>query len=180
MSEPPRYDETYVQGMEWLNDLERCDGFNPCGACPRCTRIESLGIVGHEAAKFTEAKEVEARKAIRDLIEQYQPARVVSGECPLGGVDIWAREIAVAHGVPFDPKAPRQHSWDGEYGFKARNLDIAKSTLVVCIVVHDLPPTYRGRRFDGCYHCKGRNPPHVKSGGCWTAWRAARREWIIL
>jgi hypothetical protein len=142
--------------------------------------VRTLGIVGHEAAKFTEATEVAARRAIRDLIERYRPEVVVSGECPLGGVDIWAREIAVAHGVRFDPKAPRQHSWEGEYGFKARNLDIAKSDHVACVVVRELPPTYRGMRFNGCYHCKGRNPVHVKSGGCWTAWRAPSREWVIL
>lgn len=142
--------------------------------------IDSLGIVGHEAAKFAPETEGIARNLIRDAIVYHKPRKVVSGECPLGGVDIWAREEAVKLGVPFDPKAPRQHTWDGEYGFKARNLDIAKSDIVLCIVVKELPVTYKGMRFADCYHCKGRNPPHIKSGGCWTAWRAARREWRII
>lgn len=139
-----------------------------------------LGIVGHEKAKFTPETEAKARQIIRDLIAKYKPDAVCSGECPLGGVDIWAREEAKALGVEFVPYAPRQNSWDGEYGFKARNLDIAKSDLVVCIVVREFPVTYRGRRFEFCYHCKDRNPPHIKSGGCWTAWRAKAREWHIV
>ncbi len=139
-----------------------------------------LGIVGHEAAKFTPRTEAIAREAIRGLINYYAPAEVVSGECPLGGVDIWTREEAVSLGYPFRGCAPRQHSWEGEYGFKARNLDIAKSDIVACVVVAELPPTYRGRRFNGCYHCLDRNPVHVKSGGCWTAWKAPDREWRII
>jgi hypothetical protein len=51
---------------------------------------------------------------------------------------------------------------------------------VACINVIALPDSYRGRRFDGCYHCLTRNPPHIKSGGCWTAWRAKSREWRLI
>lgn len=142
--------------------------------------VRSLGIVGHEAAKFTKGGEAAARWHIRDLINHYQPEEVVSGDCPLGGVDIWTEEEAKALGVPFRACSPRQHSWEGEYGFKARNLDIAKSDVVACVVVKDLPETYRGRRFDGCYHCHDRIPAHAKSGGRWTSWRAPAREWRII
>lgn len=145
--------------------------------------IDSLGIVGHGADKFTPHTEALARAEIRGLIRGHAPRVVVSGESPVGGIDIWTREEAHALRVPFEPKAPLVNEWDppnGGYGFKARNLDIAKCDLVVCIVVRELPPGYRGRRFDGCYHCMGRNPAHVKSGGCWTAWKSARPEWIIL
>lgn len=141
-----------------------------------------LGIVGHEAAKFTAETEAKARAIIREtLLLTIRPAMVVSGECPLGGVDVWAREEAVAAGITFVGFEPLQHRWDAPYGFKARNLDIAHtSDLVLCIVVETLPESYSGMRFDGCYHCGDRTPPHVKSGGCWTAWRAESRMWGII
>lgn len=167
----PRYDDVYFEGVAWLDGLARAEP------------LESLGIVGHEAAKFTPTTERAARSLIRQAINYYRPRKVVSGECPLGGVDIWAREESAALGVPFHPYAPEVNEWEppnGGYGFKARNIDIAKSQHVICVVVDALPPTYRGRRFDICYHCGKRNPPHVKSGGCWTAWRCPSREWVIV
>lgn len=140
-----------------------------------------LGIVGHEAAKFTPVTELEARDRIGLTLDLYAPTLVVSGECPLGGVDVWAREEAEAVGIPFIGFKPLQHRWDAPYGFKARNLDIAHTAdLVVCIVVATLPEGYTGRRFDGCYHCGDRTPPHVKSGGCWTAWQCKSRMWGII
>lgn len=140
-----------------------------------------LGIVGHAAEKFTPETQAAAEEAIAQLIAWYDPEVVVSGHSPMGGVDILAEEMAKQEGIKLDIKTPRQHTWDGEYGFKARNLDIAKSSdLVVCIVVKELPRGFKGMKFGDCYHCKGRNPPHVKSGGCWTAWKALRRKWVIL
>lgn len=138
---------------------------------------KSLAIVGHEAAKFTRDTEQIARIHIRDLFRVHNPDVVESGECPLGGIDIWTRLEAVDAGIRFVPRAPRQHSWEGEYGFKARNLDLSKCSHVACVVVETLPATYTGMRFNGCYHCGTRNQPHVKSGGCWTAWRCPSREW---
>ena len=139
-----------------------------------------LGIVGHEAAKFTPENQALARKAIRDVILIYRPSLVVSGRCPLGGIDIWAIEEATKLGVETKEFVPEHHCWDGKYGFKARNLDIAKSDHVVCVSVRDYPLTYVGRRFPSCYHCKGRVEPHVKGGGCWTAWKCPSREWRII
>lgn len=137
-----------------------------------------LGIVGHEAAKFTNQTEWMARDIIREAILSSGAKVVCSGECPLGGVDIWTREEALALGREFVPYPPKVNNW--EDGFKPRNLQIAAAKKVLCIVVAQLPATYRGRKFDGCYHCLDRNPPHVKSGGCWTAWRAKEREWRII
>lgn len=140
-----------------------------------------LGIVGHAAEKFTKRTERLAREAIDEAIAKHQPEALVSGRSPMGGVDIWTEEAAERHGIHMDAKVPRQHTWDGEYGFKARNLDIANtSDLVLCIVVEHLPSGFSGMQFKHCYHCRGRNPVHVKSGGCWTAWKAKAREWRIL
>lgn len=137
-----------------------------------------LGIVGHEAAKFTPKTEGAARAFIRALIRLKGASEVCSGECPLGGIDVWTREETLALGLPFVPYPPKENTWEG--GFKPRNLQIAAADHVCCIVVDRLPASYRGRVFQGCYHCRDRNPPHVKSGGCWTAWKAKSREWRII
>jgi hypothetical protein len=129
------------------------------------------GIVGHEDAKFTTVTEQYAREAIRALLRPGD--EVVSGDCPLGGIDKWSIEEAKAMGLVTREHSPKVHSWDGPGGFKDRNILIAEDCEeAVCIVVRTLPPTYKGRRFPYCYHCATRENPkptdHVKSGGCWT------------
>lgn len=137
-----------------------------------------LGIVGSEAAKFTPETEAAARAAIREAILRHGATKVTSGGCHLGGVDIYAEEEAKALGIPFEAFLPKTLSWEG--GYKQRNLKIAQADLVLCITVKELPTSYKGMTFKGCYHCGTKNPPHVKSGGCWTAWKCKRQEWVIL
>jgi hypothetical protein len=96
---------------------------------------------------------------------------VISGHSPLGGIDIWAIQIAEAHGIPTLEYAPRKLTWEG--GYKQRNLQIADtSDLLACITLRSLPDSFRGMRFPLCYHCGTRD--HVKSGGCWTMKQARR------
>jgi len=131
-----------------------------------------IGIIGNAADKFTpELKEL-AERVIKDILADFKPGDVlVSGRCPLGGVDVWAEEMAKAMGIPTDIKVPKQHRWDAEYGFKQRNIDIAKESVHLwVIVVEEYPEGYVGRRFKGCYHCG--TSDHVKSGACWTAKQA--------
>lgn len=125
-----------------------------------------VGIVGHEAAKFTSETEAAAREEIRRLIAG--AARVVSGRCHLGGIDIWAIQEAKRLGIPTTEYPPARLTWEG--GYKQRNQQIAEaSDVVASIVVERLPATYAGMRFpQGCYHCKTAPEHHVKSGGCWT------------
>lgn len=125
-----------------------------------------LGIVGHEAAKFTLDKEWEARELIVNLLYQHDGPEVISGACHLGGIDIWAVCVAQACFLPYTEYPPATQKWEG--GYKQRNIKIAEeSDKVICIVVKKLPPEYQGMRFKMCYHCK--TDSHVKSGGCWTA-----------
>ena len=140
-----------------------------------------VGIVGSEAAKFTPETERKAREAIRTILGQ---ARVmISGHCHLGGIDIWAEEEADRIGVDAMIFPPFALNWND--GYRPRNLKIAQhSDVVYCITLKELPPSYTGMEFDGCYHCanseNGCKEPHVKSGGCWTALKCERREWIII
>lgn len=130
-----------------------------------------LGIVGSEAAKFTPITANRATNAIYGLIEEFRPWLIVSGECHLGGVDLWAKEAAKSYGVKFHGFPPKTLRWSG--GYKERNLEIAKaSDVVVCITVDRLPQDYSGMRFKLCYHC-GKDD-HVKSGGCWTMKQAQK------
>jgi len=129
----------------------------------------NIGIIGNAADKFTAESAQRCKDAIRSLLKN--SATVVSGHCHLGGVDLWAEEIAKELGLPTLVFAPKNRSWDGPYGYKARNLDIAKNSDEVHVfVVSTYPPDYKDRKFKLCYHC-GTND-HVKSGACWTAKRA--------
>lgn len=122
-----------------------------------------IGIVGSEAIKFTKQTERAARAVINSLLRDEDI--VVSGHCPLGGIDIWAIEEAEKLGLKTIEYKPKIQRWNG--GYKERNIKIAKaSELVVCITLRRLPKKYDGMRFDLCYHCGTKN--HVKSGGCWT------------
>ena len=144
----------------------------------------TLGIVGHGADKFTRATERGAKEAMMAVVEWTGPGRICSGASPLGGVDGWAEKCAAFYELPFLEHAPQVNSWEATGGFRDRNLAIARdSEIVLCVVVDKLQPGYRGRRFDGCYHCarhEERPPEHVKSGGCWTAWKCQRGIWAIV
>lgn len=135
-----------------------------------------VGIIGHGADKFTEEGEQYAKQIIATIIKGYQSlgeVTIVSGHSPVGGIDIWAEALGVDLGCDLDIKTPRQHRWDAEYGYKARNLDIANSSDVVyVIVVKEYPPNYAGMRFKSCYHCHSTD--HIKSGGCWTGKQAQK------
>jgi hypothetical protein len=130
-----------------------------------------IGIVGHEAAKFTRETQARARSEITcllqaDIMANNAPTVVVSGACHLGGIDIWAIEEAKVLGLQTIEYPPAVHRWEG--GYRERNIQIAEAAeLVVSVVVKTLPASYSGMRFSMCYHCGVTT--HVKSGGCWTA-----------
>lgn len=134
--------------------------------------MPNIGIVGHESLKFLPAQVDAAKAIIREILTPVD-AVVVSGHCHLGGVDIWAEEIAIEMGR-YRPEliyAPKSMSWEG--GYKERNMQIAYSSHEIhVIVVKDYPPDYKGMRHDHCYHCY--TTDHIKSGACWTAKQGKR------
>jgi hypothetical protein len=143
--------------------------------------LKTIGIVGNGTDKFTTegqavAKAICIQILTTSLIRGEKPV-LVSGHSPVGGIDIWAEEAADWLGIPKDIKAPKVEQWNppGEYGYKARNLDIAASDVVHVILADIYPDEYTGRKFDYCYHCRAAGVPdtdHVKSGGCWTGHRS--------
>ena len=141
----------------------------------------NIAIVGAEAAKFTPESEGAARDVIRMLLADADAEVMVSGGCHLGGVDIWAEEIARNLDVRTIVHLPAIHEWAG--GYRERNMLIARDADVVhVIVVKGYPPGYTGMRFPLCYHCQATD--HVKSGACWTAKQAAKlgkpAHWHII
>lgn len=125
-----------------------------------------VGIVGSEEAKFTIETKKMSIDIIRQLLARPNVTAVCSGGCHLGGIDIWAEEVADEFGIDKLIFVPKTLSW--EKGYKPRNINIAEnSDEVNCITVKTLPENYVGMRFIYCYHCK--TYEHIKSGGCWTA-----------
>lgn len=136
-----------------------------------------IGIIGHGTDKFTFISKTKAIELIQDIFYNYSPdfedIILVSGHSPVGGVDIWAEEMANSLNIPLDLKIPKQNKWDAEYGYKQRNLDIARdSDELHVILVRNYPSTYKGVKYDYCYHCKTND--HIKSGACWTAKQAKK------
>lgn len=151
--------------------------------------VRRVAIVGHSEDKFTGLTAPLAQQAIASILDREKASVLVSGGCPLGGVDIWAEKIAVHKGIDTRIFRPDIHKWDPKEGkgFKARNIEIAENCDVLYnVVVRDYPPHYNGKRVCD-YHCEKRVeevPRHVKSGGCWTAWRAfdlgVPVRWMII
>jgi len=132
----------------------------------------NVGVVGSGSDKFTESQKARVIELLQEILA-HPYVRLVSGHSPVGGVDIWSEEVADAFGVPKTIYVPEIQQWNppGRYGYKARNLDIAKNSDVLhVIVVKDYPPDYKGMRFEECYHClrMARDAHHCKSGGCYT------------
>lgn len=151
--------------------------------------MTNIGIIGSGEDKFSLNKRSRAYKIIRRILADHPGATIVSGHSPIGGIDIWAERMAKS--LKYDTLifSPKQHIWDGDYGFRARNLDIARnSDIIYVIVTKDYPPGYHHRRFDLCYHCEdhsGReHGDHIKSGACWTGWKGVGMGkdvwWIII
>lgn len=129
-----------------------------------------IGIVGSGEDKFTKWGKERALELIRQIIlgqSYFSENILVSGHSPVGGIDIWAEEVAMSLNLAMDLKVPKQHTWNADYGYKQRNTDIAKdSDEVHVIVVNKYPEGYLGVKFSVCYHCN--TVDHIKSGGCWT------------
>jgi hypothetical protein len=137
-----------------------------------------IGIVGHGSDKFTIESKQKAIDLITHIVEESQHETqenpiIISGHSPVGGIDIWAEDVAQAYNLKTEIKVPLQNMWDAAYGYKQRNLDIARCSDVVHVILVDvLPPKYKGMRFNSCYHCNTNS--HIKSGGCWTGLQAKK------
>jgi hypothetical protein len=152
----------------------------------------NIGFVGNGHNKFTALGAVRAKNLIAEILEMHssQIDNVISGHSPLGGIDIWAEDYAEHMGYKTIIHNPEIQQWNPPegYGYKARNLDIAMNSDLLCVIVaNKYPPEYKGKKFDYCYHCRHmrRDPyDHVKSGGCWTGLncieRGNRAEWFII
>ena len=88
-----------------------------------------LAVVGSAAHCFSARTAVLARQRISLAIWRLRPEVVISGGCPKGGVDIWARDIASVYGYTlgggdFIEHLPAHERWAPD-GYEVRNRRIA-------------------------------------------------------
>lgn len=90
-----------------------------------------LAIVGSQAKAWDLDGAACARGVIRGVCAVLEPAEIISGRSPGGGVDQWAEDYANLFGIQFTPFEASQNSWPH---FKARNIQIAEyCTHLLCI-----------------------------------------------
>ena len=151
------------EGAESLRKLAKCLTIT-CAECPEHScpwpaafslkqffqshHGARLAVVGADARWWRD--EELPKTAIEALILAFQPSAIISGACPYGGVDIWAEEIARAHGIPVITFPSRGRAW--RY-YRERNIRIAHEADVIT----DVEPC--GRAW---------------SGGMWTLRYAVR------
>jgi len=98
-----------------------------------------LAIVGSAEAAWGGVRNainaIRAMTAIYTVIQIYKPTLIISGECPKGGVDEWAEELARDQEIPFKGFPPTTSNWAG---YRARNIQIAEACdrLVAIRSVH--------------------------------------------
>jgi hypothetical protein len=147
----------------------------------------NIGIIGHGEDKFTLETKAKAITEIKNIFNSYKNITLVSGHSPVGGIDIWAEEIAKELGLKTIIHTPEVNCWNpvGKIGYKKRNLNIARdSNIVYIILVKEYPKDYKEQKFLNCYHCNDNNIKHIKSGACWTGLQAKKLNkrvvWIII
>lgn len=135
----------------------------------------NIAIIGSEETKFNNETRLKAIGVIGSLLNDLSDT-LVSGHCPLGGIDIWAEDLARTRGLNLLIFAPKRNNWSAPGGYRDRNIDIAHNCDQVHVIVPKwYPDSYKGSKFRSCYHCDKRIPAilsHIKSGACWTAWLA--------
>ena len=143
-----------------------------------------IGIVGAGQDKLTVETEAKARATIRKILIDNPTATITSGHSKKKGIDIIVEEEFYLNRTTGGLwiRAPVIEAWPQKgigkdvYGYKARNMDIAKADLVVVFVVKEYPPGYKFESWESktpfCYHCKDKREPHCKSGACWTGLKA--------
>lgn len=99
-----------------------------------------LGFVGSRSKWFSEQEKERAILYIREMIDLYKPDIVVSGGAD--GVDTWAETEAKRQGIRTEIYLPSVRRWDGEGGFKARNLLIVRAANVLVKIGHSMSDTY--------------------------------------
>ena len=122
-----------------------------------------LAVVGSAARCFTPRTAVLARQRISLAIWRLRPEVIISGGCPKGGVDVWARDIAGVYGYTitrgdFVEHLPAHQRWAPD-GYQARNALIAADCSHLLRVAARASRTY---------------------GSGWTADQAQRRGRLVV
>ncbi len=142
-----------------------------------------LAIVGAQEDRWNSFERTFIEDLIRGMLAEDEDGVrpiVISGHCPMGGVDIWAEEIAEELGCKMVIYAPEVNQWEDritqydsnefhDKGYKSRNIQIAEA----CDTLVCFSPAFQ----------HGKNPTLVEdiipdnvkqieeiwNGGVWTA-----------
>lgn len=96
-----------------------------------------LAIVGSRDWTWSGAQR--ARYEIEKAIQKHKPARIISGGAP--GVDTWAREAAVDHGIPILEFLPEEERW-APNGYRERNGRIVRACTHLVAIQSSRSATY--------------------------------------
>ena len=117
-----------------------------------------IAVVGSREGAWNKGNRAEAQATVGYFIGrasgQYMMAAsakaltVISGACPKGGVDIWARDLCNAYGIDFIEYPPGFQVWGGKNGYKARNDRIAEECDIM-LVVRSTRSNTRGSAYTG-------------------------------
>ena len=117
-------------------------------------------IVGPQADQWkTEYKEKAIQEIYRILSLNYIDGIIyICGECPYGGIDIWAKEVTIKLGIKIESYPPATKDWRG---YSQRNKLMAK----ICNICYCIVP------WNPLVKCHYHYPyflQHPQNGGCWT------------
>lgn len=143
--------------------------------------MTNIAIVGADGRKWTENDPELVKCIIRHILTKYDDPILISGHCPLGGVDLWAEEVAKELEIPVVLFRPRRNAWRF---YKERNVKIAEA----CDIIYDIEPPR------SCHHCRGEGKigdlicrfcggDGAYSGGTWTlnyAKTLGKEVWKII
>lgn len=113
-------------------------------------RILKIAIVG--TSHIEPHEEMKARGMIAGLTHDFH-GEIITGDA--NGIDALVKEMCPNATVC----AAKDKSWEGEYGYKHRNIIIAQLADYVYSISTKIKKTR-------CYHCD--TPNHERTGGCWT------------
>ena len=99
-----------------------------------------LAVVGSTEFEKDRTASMDATELIEAAFDQYRPRLVVSGGAP--GIDRLAARLARRRGIEVKEFPAKVWKWDGEGGFKERNVWVAETCTHLLAIRHYNSTTY--------------------------------------
>ena len=136
-----------------------------------------IGIVGAQEDKWSSEQKRICETKIRQILSVSRDAILVSGHCPLGGIDIWSEQIADSLGIKKEIHPAPAKQWNDVHyfsevehkslvlrGYRSRNIQIAEASDILYVIspkcLQNCPKCMPGKL--------GATAGHVWNGGLWA------------